>query len=58
MGEKDTQLGIITLIVAAFFLFMGLDMFRVDVVSSFNQGISTFIAFILVASGVYLITKK
>ena len=58
MSEKDTQLGIVTIIIATFFLFMGLDLFRVDVVSSFNQGLSTFIAFVLVAMGVYLITKK
>ena len=58
MAERDTQWGIIVIIIATFFLFLGLDMFRVEVVDSYNQGASIFLAFVLVAVGVYLISKK
>lgn len=58
MGERDTEWGIIVLIVAVFFLFAGLDLLRSDVINTGNEGISIFLAFILVAAGVYLIAKK
>lgn len=58
MGGRDVEWGIITIIIATFFLFLGLDMFRVDVVDSFNQGAAIFLAFILIAAGVYLVSKK
>ena len=51
----DTQLGMIVIIVAAFFLVsaMGLLEYRF-----LDEGISSLISFVLVAYGVYLITKK
>jgi hypothetical protein len=58
MANRDTEWGILVVIVATFFLFMGLDLFRVDVIDSSNQGASVLIAFVLVAVGVYLISKK
>lgn len=55
MAEKDLQWGIITIIVAAVFLMSGLDMLDFVLV---DREFSTLIAFVLVAIGVYLITKK
>jgi len=58
MAGKDNEWGIIVIIAATFFLFLGLDLFRVEVIDSYNQGASVLIAFVLVAVGVYLISKK
>jgi len=55
MAEKDVQIGIVIVIVAVFFLFSGLEMLDFQI---FDPQLSTFLAFILVAVGVYLITKK
>ena len=55
MAEKDVQLGMITLVVAVIFLMSGLEMLDFKL---FGSQLSTLIAFILVAVGVYLITKK
>ena len=55
MAEKDVQTGIIVLLIATFFLFSGLEMLDFQLVDS---QMSTFLAFILVGVGIYLITKK
>jgi hypothetical protein len=55
MAERDVQLGIMVLLVAAFFLFSGLDMFGFRIV---EPEFGTLIAFVLVGIGVYLVTKK
>jgi len=55
MGEKDVQSGIVVLILAVFFLFSGLEMLDFQLI---DPQISTFFSFILVAVGVYLITRK
>jgi len=57
MAEKDAQWGIIILIAAAFFLISGLEMLDIKF-EFFDPGTSTLIAFVLVAIGVYLVTKK
>ena len=58
MGEKDAQWGIVLIIAATFFLFLGLGMFKVEVIDTMNQGVSMLIAFVLIAIGVYMIAKK
>jgi len=58
MGERDAQWGIVLIIAATFFLFLGLDMFKVEVIDTMNQGASMLIAFVLVAIGVYMVAKK
>jgi high-affinity Fe2+/Pb2+ permease len=55
MADKDTQLGIIVLAFSVFFFMSATGMMRFEV---FENGFSMFLAFILVAVGVYLITKK
>ncbi|MFA5930910.1 MAG: hypothetical protein WC821_01200 [archaeon] len=55
MTEKDSQLGIVVLIAAAFFLMSGLEMLDFQL---FDAKVCTLLAFALVAIGVYLITKK
>lgn len=57
MAGNDAQWGILVIIAAAFFLFTGLDIMKSDVIS-FDPRASTLIAFVLVAVGVYLVTKK
>ncbi len=55
MAEKDVQLGMIIIVFATFFFLSGVDMLRIRV---FDEGFSMFLAFILVAVGVYMVTKK
>jgi hypothetical protein len=55
MAEKDLQWGIITIIAAVVFLLSGLDMLDFQF---FDRQFSTFVAFVLVAAGVYLLMKK
>ncbi|MFA6065390.1 MAG: hypothetical protein WC746_06105 [archaeon] len=55
MAEKDVQTGIVVLFVAVFFLFSGLEMLDIQII---DPQLSTLLAFILVAVGIYLITKK
>jgi ABC-type protease/lipase transport system fused ATPase/permease subunit len=55
MAEKDVQWGMITIMIAVIFLMSGLEMLDFVI---FSEHFSTLIAFILVAVGVYLITKK
>ena len=55
MAEKDLQWGIVLLIGAAIFLMSGLDMLDFEIV---DQQFSTLMAFVFVAAGIYLITKK
>ncbi len=55
MAEKDMQLGMIIIVFATFFFLSGMDMLRVEV---FDEGFSMFLAFILVAVGVYMVAKK
>jgi len=55
MTEKDIQLGVIIVVFATFFFLSGIDVLRIEV---FDKGFSMFLAFILIAVGVYLIAKK
>jgi hypothetical protein len=55
MAEKDVQNGVIILLIATFFLFSGLRMLNFQL---FEPEMSTLLAFILVAVGIYLITRK
>jgi hypothetical protein len=55
MAEKDAQIGIIVLIFASFLFFSGLGMMKFEI---FDEQFSMFLAFVLVAIGVYLIAKK
>ncbi|MFA6269397.1 MAG: hypothetical protein WCW13_04670 [archaeon] len=55
MGEKDLQWGIVAIAAAVIFLLSGLEMLEFQF---FDRQFSIFIAFVLVASGIYLIMKK
>ncbi len=55
MAEKDTQLGLIVIVFAVFFLFSGMDLMTISI---FEPEFATFLAFILVAIGIYLVAKK
>ena len=58
MGEKELQLGVISIIAATFFLFSGLDLFSFQLIREGTPGISVLLSFVLVAIGVYLLAKK
>ncbi len=51
----DTQVGMIVIIVAAFFLVSAVGLLEYTIL---DEGISALVAFVLVAYGVYLISKK
>jgi len=55
MAEKDLQLGMIVLMVSVFFLMSGFEILQFEFASSI---FSMFVAYILVATGIYLIMKK
>lgn len=55
MAENDLPLGLVFLAFAIFFLLSGMGLMKTRI---FEPEFSTFIAFVLVAVGIYLITKK
>jgi multisubunit Na+/H+ antiporter MnhG subunit len=53
-SSKDTQTGMVMVIIAVFFLMSGMGLLEHQVL---DEGLSTLIAFVLVACGTYLIAK-
>jgi len=51
----DTQIGMVVIIIAAIFLISAMGLLEYSILS---EGISALIAFVLVAYGVHLISKK
>ena len=55
MGKNNTEIGIVIIIFAAFFLLSGLEMLDFQLL---DPKLSTIIAFVMVAVGVYMIGEK
>jgi hypothetical protein len=55
MGDKETQQGIFLIIISVIFLLSSVGVLDIDF---FDPGFSSMAAFVLVAAGVYLVTKK
>jgi len=54
MGDRDNQYGLLLIVGSVFFLISGLDLLQYSV---FSKGFSMVLAYILVATGTYLIAK-
>ena len=55
MSKNDTEIGIVIIIFAAFFLLSGLEMLDFQMIDS---KVSMVLSFVMVAVGVYMIAKK
>ncbi|NMA44716.1 MAG: hypothetical protein GX950_02825 [Candidatus Diapherotrites archaeon] len=55
MGDKEVQQGIFLIAISVFFLLSSIKVLEWDL---FDPGFSSIAAFILVAIGVYLVSKK
>ncbi len=55
MGDKEIQQGIVLIIVSVFFLLSSINVLEWEI---FDEGFSAVAAFVLVAIGVHLISKK
>jgi hypothetical protein len=55
MAEKDTLYGVLLVIGSVFFLISGLDLLQQTL---FNTGFSSLLAYIMVATGAYMIAKS
>jgi hypothetical protein len=55
MADRDMEIGIICIIVAVFFMISGLDLLEVTL---FSTGLSSLLAFVLVAFGSYQIGRS
>jgi len=56
MSDKDIQTGMVLVAISAFFLFSAIGLF--DYYNFFDERVSAMLAYVLIASGVYLIHRK